>query len=344
MLKFNAENSSFEGVRETGLKAEKLLERKDFQKAIVSSWDLFKNYIGFPSAFLIGEEVKIENSGTNNSIDILAFNPDDSSIIVIELKRDKHKLQLLQGLSYAAMVSRWNSDALLAKIQEDIATDVDELQELIKSAELSSDVQIVLIAEAYDPEVIITADWLSSNYSVNISAFAASIYSIDADIFVNFEQRYPLREIEEAYEWRIPRRQRLSQIEDIEWKDVIPMLAYDFAEEGIELCKKWRQGDAARRRFSSVRTSWDGFEWITIAFRRVHVSVYLRGQFEGDENFLHGKFSEEPEIGRWRDGLSIKISSKKQFDELADWLQLKDRNGALDSDRVACETELNRLT
>ena len=91
MLKFDTIAGKFENVPQSNLKENNLLERYDLQTAIVGSWDLFKNEIGFPSAFLIGQEITPDNT-TQNSIDLLAYDADDSSLIVIELKRDKNKL------------------------------------------------------------------------------------------------------------------------------------------------------------------------------------------------------------------------------------------------------------
>ena len=90
---------------------------------------------------------------TQDTLDLLAYDSYDSSLIVIELKRDKNKLQLLQALSYAAMVSRWDTDTLLSKIQEEYTTDQEELRELITNSDLGSDIKVVLIAEKFDPEV-----------------------------------------------------------------------------------------------------------------------------------------------------------------------------------------------
>jgi len=108
MLKFHETQKTFEKLDATEMKTENVLERYDLQEAIIQSWELFKNEIGLPSAFLIGDAINPHPS-TQNTIDLLAYDPDDSSIIVIELKRDKHKLHLLQALSYAAMVNTWDS-------------------------------------------------------------------------------------------------------------------------------------------------------------------------------------------------------------------------------------------
>jgi len=119
MLKFDPSSKSFQNLQQSQLKEEGILERYDFQESIVSSWDIIKNQIGLHTAYLIGQEIKPHPS-VGNSIDLLAFDPDDSSLIVIELKRDRNKLQLLQSLSYASMVATWDSDLLISKIQRDI--------------------------------------------------------------------------------------------------------------------------------------------------------------------------------------------------------------------------------
>lgn len=115
MLKFDLDQKTFEPLTQGNFKQEHVLERYDFQSAIVNSWDKIKNSLDIPTAYLVGQEVTPHHS-VQNSIDVLAFDSDDSSMIVIELKRDKDKLQLLQSLSYAAMVATWDKEILINKI------------------------------------------------------------------------------------------------------------------------------------------------------------------------------------------------------------------------------------
>lgn len=114
MLRLNMENHCLEMMEETSLKEENILERYDLQKTILSSWDLFKNEIELPDSFLIGEEIK-PHEATN-----------DSSLIVIELKRNKNRLQLLHSLSYAAMINTWNSEKVIANTQTECNPDSTE--------------------------------------------------------------------------------------------------------------------------------------------------------------------------------------------------------------------------
>lgn len=322
MLKLNLDNRQFESLKATELKSENILERFDLQEAIVSSWDLFRNEIGLPSSFLIGKEINPHPS-TEDAIDLLAYNPDDSSLIVIELKRHKNKLQLLQALCYAAMVSKWDSEGLISKIQRDYNPEPGELIDLINSNELSSDAKIILIAESFDPEVIITANWLSNNYSVDITAFAISLYKMGEQTFLTLEQRYPLKELSDAYEVRARRKTSRKRNMDIEWDDVLPKLKYPFAKRGIELCSKFRKGDPSRRRFGNIRTNYDGFAWISLNFREKYINVYLKGDFDGAQEFLQSKFRDPISVSSWRDGLSFLVTEISQFEDLVKWLDLE---------------------
>ena len=324
MLKFDENSRKFDKVAATEMKSENMLERYDLQEAIVESWELFKNEIGLPSAYLIGDEIAPHTS-TQNSIDLLAFNPDDSSLTVIELKRDRHKLHLLQAISYAAMVSTWDTEILISKIKNKCNPEPQELIDLINNNELNTDIKIMLIAEYYDPEVIITADWLSNNYSVDITAFAINLHKIGNEKFLTLEQSYPLKALTDVYEIRgkAKRKSRSSKAEEITWDDVLPKLEYSFARKGIELCSKIRAGEPSRRRFGSIRTNFDGFTWVSINFRRKYINVYLKGDFEGMHEHLLEIFENEISLNTWRDGLSFIVETDNQFNNLVKWLKLQ---------------------
>ncbi len=52
MLEIDLEKHKFKRLKATELRSENILERLDLQKAIVNSWELFKNEIGLPAAFI----------------------------------------------------------------------------------------------------------------------------------------------------------------------------------------------------------------------------------------------------------------------------------------------------
>lgn len=321
MLKVDLATKKFEKLKETELKQEKILERYDLQQLIVNSWETFKNEIGIPAALFIGQEINPHES-VQDSMDILAFDQNDSSLIIIELKRDKNKLQLLQSLTYAAMISNWDSDKILSNIKNIHQENSNEVKEIIANAEISDEIKIILLAEYYDPEVIITADWLTKQYKLNITAFSISLHKINDQLILDTEQKYPLKELTESYE---PRRKiNNKKIEkNITWEDVIPHLKYDFAKEGITLCRKYREGDPKRRRFGDIKKNHDGFNWISLNFREKYINVYtgIDNKNEGSNKIID-LFGDKIEISEWRDGISFLIRTRAEYEKLKNWLQL----------------------
>lgn len=321
MLKLNTSTKTFEVLLQSEMKSENILERYGFQAAIVKSWETIKNEIGLPTSYLIGEEIKPHHS-VGDSIDLLAFNPDDSSLIVIELKRDRNKLQLLQGLSYAAMVAKWNKERLISEIQRSINPDPEELIDFINNNELNTDIKIILISETYDPEVILTAEWLNIYYGTEITAFSVSMHKLTDQLFVHFDQRLPLKELSDVYEERGKRSKKQSTKEEITWEEVLPKLQYPFALKALEACRKLKEGDPNRRRFIGIRTNFDDFYRISIHFREKYLNIYLNGKPENIESKMKSIFSVDIDLLSWESGYSFKISDEKGYTELARWLKL----------------------
>ena len=289
MLKYDVLSKKLVQLEATDMKEQDLKERYDLQDAIVKSWDVFRNEIGLPMAYLIGDEINPHES-TQDSIDVLAYDPDDSSLIVIELKRDKNKLQLLQALAYAAMVSKWDQDKLISKIKSQYYESTEELTDLIRSNPLNGTIKIILISELYDPEVIITADWLANSYDLDIKAFSVGLHRIENQMILSTEQRFPLKELDEVYDTRGRKRIQKEERDDIDWDDVIPKLQYSYAQRGVDLCRRIKNGEPSRRRFGSIRKDWDGFDWISINFRARYINVYIGGSFENMSEFLNRSF------------------------------------------------------
>ena len=248
MLRFDVSKKEFSSLDQCAMKGENILERYDFQAAIVKSWERFRPSLGLPSAFLIGQEIRPHKS-VGDTIDLLAFDPEDSSLIVIELKRGKQKLQLLQAVSYASMVATWGKDEIIENIQRDINPEPEELIDFINGNEINKDVRIVLVAENYDPEVILAANWLSSHYGVLLTVFAASCHKYRDEVIVNLEQRLPLKELQDLYEVRGSRASSRTTASDVTWEEVLPKLKYSFAARALELCRKEKEGEPSRRRF-----------------------------------------------------------------------------------------------
>ena len=321
MLKFKVDEKVLENVKESKFRTENILEKYDLQQAIVNSWEAFKNELGYRNLYLIGKELATDEY-TGNKLDLLAYDLDDSSLVVIELKRDKDKRQLLQALTYAASVSRWDVDKLLDSIQKKDADDLEELRDLISKSTPVSETKVILIAEEFDPEVILTSDWLSVNHSVSITAFALSLFTENDQKYISLDQRYPLMEIQETFASRKKNRGRSANSADVQWEDVIPKLKYSYAKQGIDLCQRIKAGEPGKRRFSTIRTNWSNFNSVDLNFWNKFVTVWLFGVFDDNEEYLRKQFRDEISISSWRGGLSCKVETERQFEDLVKWLLL----------------------
>jgi hypothetical protein len=312
MLRIDDQNRQMVPLPATIMSHENLLERGDIQDLLVRSWDAFVEELGFPTLRFLGQEVQPHES-VSNRIDILSFDEEDGMPVVIELKRDRHKLHLLQALSYAAMVWTWD-EATLKEIAGDDAD--DDLVNSIENRSEDASPRIILIAEDYDPEVILTADWLSAQHAVDIYCFSVWMQRHGDDRLVRFQLDYPLRELQDVYRTR--RRAARSSppaTPGQTWDDVKQWIDFDWGAWFIDICRESRDGDPRRRRFSGLFTGEWGSYYPHI--HRKDVTIYTRGRRDGD--IEHFKQSiPGAEVKAWGSdqstskGLTIKLTTRQQ--------------------------------
>jgi hypothetical protein len=318
MVEIDRNGKKFIQIEDTGLKDQKILERNDLQEYIVNSWETFTKEIGLPDIYFIGKEVNPHNS-VKDRIDILAFDPKDSNIVIIELKRDKEKTQLIQALSYAGMINTWTSEDIISVIQ-----DSEETKEYFEGGGIEFGIKIVLLAENYDPEIILTADWLKSKYNLNISAFIIKLHKFDKKIILDIEQKYPLKELSDAYQARI-RQKNTKQIKagTRTWDDIKKKLKYDFGGKVIDyLCSKYYQGDPSRARFVTTKSK-DDINNLCISFRFKYINIYadVANKEEGKEK-IKKVFGETFEINEWQGGLSFNIRTEEEYTKFKEWFNI----------------------
>jgi hypothetical protein len=277
MLRIDEATGRLVTPEEGTLKGEGLLERSDVQEMFARSWDGFTAELGFRSLRFVGTEVPPHDS-VGNRIDILAFDEDLGRPVVIELKRGSDKLHLLQALSYAAMVWTWDSD----RLRKMLPTDADE--NLINSIDnMDSEVSpaVILVAEAFEPEVIYTADWLHRKHDIDVYCFTLSVHRFSEERWVMLQLDYPQRELEELYRVRAASRRKTEGATQ-SWEDIKNWITYAWGRELIDLCKRFKDGDPRRRRFSAMFPSGD---WGSchLTFQKQAVSVHTYGRREGDK-------------------------------------------------------------
>ena len=312
MLRIDDANRELIPLPATAMAQEKLLERGDIQDLLVRSWDAFVEELGFPTLRFLGQELQPHDS-VSNRIDILGFDEEEGVPVVIELKRDKHKLHLLQALSYAAMVWTWQPEDLKEIAGED--ADDDLINSIENMAEDASP-RVVLIAEDYDPEVILTADWLTAQHGVDVYCFSVWMQKHGAERLVRFQLDYPLRELHDVYRARARVRTSSRPLPTAQtWEDVKQWIDFDWGAWLIDVCRNVKEGQPQRRLFTAMFPD----EWGSYypAFQKDAVNIWIRGRRDGDIEHWNDVLP-TIEIKTWgsdnsrTQGLSFKLRSRSE--------------------------------
>jgi hypothetical protein len=315
MLRFDTDGRTLAPLKETNLKEAQILERTDLQAAIVQSWEAFCAELGIEDLHFIGEEV-LPHDSCADRIDILAMEGGGRPV-VIELKRHRNKLQLLQAISYAAMVSGWDAPRFRRALG---ATSAEaDIAELLADDNLQLDTpRVVLIAEGFEPEVILAADWLSG-FGVDIAAYAINLVRHGGETLMSIDQRFPLLGLADTYEARSKRPRSPRGGEQPTWEEVVPKLSFPFAQQAVDTFTRHKPGDPGRRRFTSMYSqSFAGRMLVNL--RRKYINVYNYDQSDETEAEIRKVMGATFEIATWgsdstmRSGYSFKLQTEEEFD------------------------------
>jgi hypothetical protein len=172
MLRIDRDRKALVRLKKSALAEADHWER-DLQAMIFLAPDAFCEEIG-EKLQLVGQEVRPSESVADR-IDILALDEAGNSVIV-ELKRGQHKLQLLQAVSYAGMVSRWTPDRFVEMRASQLSISKEEANSIEEhtGSEVSAVNQaqrIILIAEDFDPALLVASEWLHESYGVDIRCY-----------------------------------------------------------------------------------------------------------------------------------------------------------------------------
>lgn len=210
MVKISRDDKCFSRLKTSTLTERKIRERYDLQEFIWNSPEAFCQELG-QDMLIFGKEVQ-PSSAVGDRIDLLAIDGDGLPVI-LELKRGSDRLQLFQAISYAGMVTDQKRERLLALQGVDAAraAGIDGfLQDSETEEQVNQEPRIILVAEAFDYEVLVGAKWLYEKYEVDIACVRVSMAydeTNDAE-YLAFTQVFPTPEIEEIAKSR--RRRNLS--------------------------------------------------------------------------------------------------------------------------------------
>src|SRR5271157_5050754 len=157
MLKISRDDKQLAQLKLQTLRDANIQERYHLQEYLFNSFGAFCKEIQ-ENLEIVGKEVQ-PSEVVRDQIDLLAID-EEGNAVIIELKRGNDKLQLLQAIAYAAMISKWGPDDFERKAGHDRWAAIQEFQARHAVEDMNQSQRIILIAEQFDYEVLVAAEWL----------------------------------------------------------------------------------------------------------------------------------------------------------------------------------------
>jgi hypothetical protein len=192
MVKISRSNKQLTGLTTKTLAEAAILERYDLQEYIFNSPKEFCQELR-QDLVIIDKEVPPSETVADR-IDLLALDR-DGSVVIIELKRGNDKFQLLQAISYAGMMAKWEAEQILVRAKKKVADNIEDW--LNDSAVINESQRIILVAEAYDYEVLVAAEWLYDKHDVEIGCVRVGLAVDGTAEYLTFAQIFPTPELAE---------------------------------------------------------------------------------------------------------------------------------------------------
>jgi len=320
MLRIDRGAKKFARLQKPDMSKAGLTERYDLQNMVKNSPDAFFEEMG-ESLLLIGNEVR-PTDFVEDRIDLLAVDQ-QGSLVVVELKRGSQKLQLLQALSYASMISKWEHSNIIAQRQrfsgqseEDVEDEIEQflLQDV---ASLNDSQRIILVAEDFDYEVLVTAEWLSEMYDVDIRCFRVALSAEDKTEFLTCTCIYPPPEITKHATKR-GRKGRPSPAKWSDWDEALKAIANKAIVEFYKRELDTGRENLLNRRILHYR--FGGRRRFFLAARKKTVYVWQSRRFPDDEAYWRKKIGEHIGIKPVRDAKALRffLSKPKDFEQFID--------------------------
>lgn len=308
MVRISRIDQRFDSLKKPSLAEAKILERYDLQEYIFKSHEAFCEEIGQPQLKIIAKEVRPSQT-VDDRIDLLAID-EDGDVVIIELKRGSDKLQLLQSIAYAGMAAKLTADQIF---QEAVAFDRDDLIEAFKENPevLNRAQRVVLIAENYDYEVLVAAEWLFAK-QVEIACVRVEL-AVDGEAeYLTFTQVFPAPQLAE----QARRRGRESAPPtDASWDEALAGIANEAVAEFFR--SHLKSGVTEKLKYRAIEFPPENR--LRVYLHKTYASVVQWcGRFPGDIAFWHSRVNPPKGIQEWskvhqNDCLRFRLATAEEF-------------------------------
>jgi hypothetical protein len=293
------------------------------QEFIFNTPEAFFAEIGL-KLFILRKEVP-PSDDVQDRIDLLCLDQEGNAAVV-ELKRGHHKHQLLQAIAYAAMVAKWRPEDFRTELDDaryELLT--DEFLEGIDFEDINRRQRIILIAESFDYSVLVSAEWLSEQYGVDILCCQVSLVADEqtASEYLVCSSIFPNPKITQR---AAPRGRLGKQPSAVKWADWEAALANIQNPAVVEF---YRAELAAKResylRNRGLRYRVNGKRVLFVSARKKHAYCWQNGRFENDEAFWRSGLSNPISVDLIKDGecMRFHLETKSDFDFLLSAVQTK---------------------
>lgn len=315
MLRIEKDSKTLTSLNKVTMPDSGITERYDLQKMICNSPSVFFNEMS-EEIQLVGEEVR-PTEFVENRIDLLGIDKDGSTVVV-ELKRGSNKLHLLQALSYSAMMSSWQPDELIKQyetfsksttpeedIEQFVAEDIDSL---------NSSQRIILIAEDFDYEVLVTAEWLTNFYGVDIKCYRLHISKeLNGSEYMTCTCIFPPPEISEYVGKRGRKRASVTSSPN-DWEDVLAGIQNEAVEEFFRQELADGRENYLKHKDLYFRVNDKRIAFVGARTQNAYVWQYKR--FDNDIQYWQEKLGDHIDVQEVKGGESLRfsLSRKEDFD------------------------------
>lgn len=201
-------------------------------------------------------------------------------------------MHLLQALSYAGMLSKLDSASFIERVARYTGKPPSQVEEALDdfveggTAAINQSQRIVLVAEEFDCSVLITAEWLSERYRVDIRCYRLRLAGDQAAEFLMCERVYPPAELTEQAV-RVRRAPPDREVRYKNWDEALAGIdnkdVVDFFREELA---NGRKGYLYRR---ILNWSQNGHRRFWVIARKNYAYGWQIGRFDGDVEFWRSK-------------------------------------------------------
>lgn len=303
MLKIDRNSKNLTRLATPTLAESSITERYDLQECIANSPNEFFAEMG-EELFLVGTEI-MPSKDVQDRIDLLTIDR-EGKVVIIELKRGSNKLQMFQAISYAGMISLWDSEELLSRLDEQQQEDLESFLDC-DTDQINSAQRVILVAESFDFALLVGTQWLSEEYGVDIICCRIAL-ATDSDgqsEYLACSTVYPPKELVEEARKRGKGKPGSRPDKWSDWDTALENISNQDLVSYFKERLEDNQESYLKKRILRYRCG--GKRRWFMAARKKLAYVWQEGRFKGDIEFWQGKISQSDSVKPVKDGKCLRM-------------------------------------